>query len=112
MEFRSIEPMKRDDINSALTSSNPTARSRALLAAALHDDDWQWVQARCLAGLNDPDLEVVCSAATGLGHLARIHGTLDVERVTPALDCLMNRPETAGIAEDVLEDIWMFVRPQ
>jgi hypothetical protein len=44
-----------------------------------------------------------------LGHLARIHGQLDLERVEPRLRELRADPEVAGSAEDALDDIERFM---
>jgi hypothetical protein len=79
------------------------------VVAALHDD-WRWAQACCLPGLGDPDPEVIRTATAGLGLIARIRGDLDLDRVTPALDRFLDGPKTPGLAQDVLDDIQMFVR--
>ncbi len=79
----------------------------ALLGVTYHDEDWQWVEAHCLTFLNDPREEIRAMAATCLGHLARIHGILHFERIVPALQAHL--ADTAGHAQDALDDIEMFV---
>ena len=75
-----------------------------------HDDDWRWVQSYCLQFLTHPDKDVRAIAAVCLGHLACIHGTLDIAIVVPALKDLLTDPDVAGKASDALDDIAMFVR--
>ncbi len=49
-------------------------------------------------------------AATSIGHLARLHGLLDLDVIVPLLQELLHDPEIGGLAEDALADIRMFVR--
>ena len=46
-----------------------------------------------------------------LGHVARIHGHLDLDRCLPAIRGLLADEATRGKAEDALADIRAFVRP-
>jgi hypothetical protein len=101
--------MGRAASESALSGSDSAAICRALVDAALHDPDWAWVQEHCLRLLASSDSEVRGVAATSLGHLARIHGMLDLDRVEPRLRELRNDPEVRGRAEDALDDIQQFM---
>ena len=82
----------------------------ALLRLALHWDDWAYVERRCLDFARHPDTWVRRNAATALGHLARIHGRLHVERVMPALMTLWADPDVSGWADDALDDVEMFCK--
>jgi len=44
-----------------------------------------------------------------LGHVARIHGQLDVQKCVPAIRELLDDARTRGKAEDALEDIETYV---
>jgi hypothetical protein len=83
--------------------------STLLVGAALHDADWRAVQALCLTLLDVGDRDLAGTAAICLGHLARIHRTLDVDAVLPALLRHLNDPATGGTVEDALEDIDQFL---
>lgn len=109
MKYEEPAPMSRADAERALQSPDPDAVGAALLASALHDPDWRWVQEQCLRHLQHGSEQVRALAVTCLGHLARIHGHLDTERVLPALDALRAHPVLAGRVEDALDDIEMFV---
>ncbi len=80
----------------------------ALVSMALNEYDWHWVQEKCLAFTSHADASVRSVAATCIGHIARIHGQLDLERVMPCLESLLEDPATAGYAETAIDDVQMF----
>ena len=94
------------EVAEALRLGLPPAEVSALLVgAALHDGDRTGVQDLCLDLMAGADREVAAVAATCLGHLARIHRELDVDRVVPALTAALRDPATAGRADDALDDL-------
>jgi hypothetical protein len=109
LKYEQPAPTSRVDAERALSSSSPEEVCDALLASALHDPDWRWVQEQCLRSLQHPSEDVRGLALTCLGHVARLHGRLDVERVLPALAALRAHPALAGRVEDALDDIEMFL---
>lgn len=106
--YRKLDPIGRDDAETTLTSPDAYLVTEAILRLALHDPDGRWVTDRALELLRNPDADIRAAAATALGHIARIHRTIDTERVIPALHHLTNNPATAGQAQDALDDIAMF----
>src|SRR4051812_11684801 len=110
MRYHNPRPIERSEAVAALASSKSQVVTDALIRLALHDADWPWVQARCLEALDNPEVAVRRTAATCLGHLARIHRQLDLIVVLPALRRLQGDPDAAGTAEDALDDILTFVR--
>jgi hypothetical protein len=94
---------------SELESGSAQRVRDALISLALNDPDWRWVQDVCLRFASDPDASIRAISATSLGHLARIHGALDLARVLPVLRKLLEAPETAGYAETALDDIGQFI---
>jgi hypothetical protein len=107
--YESIEPVGREEAEAAFQSGDPSEVVRALLGLALHDPDLEWVQSQCFRLASHPDVWVRRNVATSLGHLARIHRRLDVERVTSLLDQLASDPEVAGWVEDAWDDLHMFI---
>jgi hypothetical protein len=60
--------------------------------------------------MDHADENVARVATLCLGHLARIHGELDLHCVLPHLHRQKrDRPALAGTVDDVLEDISMFI---
>jgi hypothetical protein len=106
--YQELEPIDRDKAVSMLASSDPYAVNEAILRLALYDPDGAWVTDRALELLQSPNANIRMVAATALGHVARIHRTIDRERVIPALQRLRDNPETVGRAEDALDDIAIF----
>lgn len=91
----------------ALHSGDPRRIGRALLTLALNGYDV--AERRALEHLRHPDVWVRRNAATSLGHVARVVGELDVDRVVPALLALMADPKVYGEADDALDDVEHFL---
>ena len=92
-----------------LASADLRKRVDALLSLALYDSDWRWVQDQCLRLLADSEEDIVATAILGLGHLARLHQRLDLERVLPPLITLQADQRFSGRVSDAFADIRMFV---
>jgi hypothetical protein len=75
----------------------------------LCDSDWRFVQELCLKLLNDRDSDVVATAILSLGHLARLHHELTLDRVRPALEGLKKGPRYSGRVDDTFDDIQTFI---
>jgi hypothetical protein len=113
MTYEAMHPISRDEAERMAASGDANAICRAIISLALFNDDWRWVQDWCLHLAEDERSQVRGCAATSLGHLARIRGVLDLERVIPVLEELTEDHEVGGIAEDALGDIRMFIgKPQ
>ncbi len=110
MYFEEINPMSRCYAEAVFKQDDTERIEEALLRVTFHDEDWCWVQSYCLQFLTHPDKDLRAVAALCLGHLACIHGKLDVAIVVPALKALLTDPDVARKASDALDDIAMFVR--
>ena len=109
MHYETPQPHSKREAVEAFGKGEPRKISEALIGLALNDPDWRWVQDAALRYLESPDEALRMTAATAIGHLARLHGTLDLGRVVPALQRLLTDPATEGRANDALDDITMFV---
>ncbi len=112
MKYHEIFPMGRPELEVLLESGNESAIIEALLSAAYYDPDWRWVQGVCLRFLDHAEVAVRSNAATCLGHIARIHKTLDLELVLTRLLPLKRDAAIGPWVEDALEDIRFFLRVQ
>jgi hypothetical protein len=110
MHYEKINPLSRQEAEAIFKQGNADALIDALLSVTFHDEDWQWVESYCLKFLESSDEDVRATAATCLGHLARIHGTIDVAVVVPALEAHLSDPSVTGRVSDALDDIRMFVK--
>jgi hypothetical protein len=110
MIYEEIGPITREAAEVAFRGGDPMESVKALLSLAYHDPDWRWVQERCLEMLKHPSETVRGAAVISLGHLARIHRTLDLGIVVPALEAVRCDAALAGKVEDAFDDIAVFVR--
>lgn len=109
MKYQEPPVLDRERALEALKSGVPERVCEALVSVALNDADWRWVQEWCLVLASHPSAAVRAVSATCLGHVARIHRELELERVLPVLELLMLSPETEGVAQDALDDIEVFL---
>lgn len=84
--------------------------SKAMVAVALNEPDWQWAQQHFLNLLQHDDVGIRCLAVTCLGHIARIHGCLDKEKVLAAFKDKINDTEMAGSIDDAMADFNIFLK--
>jgi hypothetical protein len=105
-------PLTNEEIEQTFQHTNVRDISQTLVALALHDADWKKVEKYCLEFLEHPDASVRAVAATCIGHLARIHKTLDLDLVLPALYQHLSDPGkwVAGNADNALSDIEIFMK--
>lgn len=81
----------------------------AILSITFNEVDWRWVQDKLLILLSSPSASIRGVSATCLGHLARIHGRLDKEKVMLKLSGLLADECISGQVESAIEDIDMFL---
>jgi len=112
MRYKEAEPISRREAEVAFSSGSPERISDALVSAAFFDPDWRWVQDICIQYANHSDLQISGMAVTCFGHLARIHGNLEMERVLPILQKLRKDPKLAGKVDDALDDINMYIHDE
>jgi hypothetical protein len=98
---RILELLKSDDV-SIVTD--------ALLYATFNFDSWIWLQDECLKLLNNKNVDIKGLAVTCIGHIARIHSSLDKEKVLPILCKKLFDEDISGRVQDTLDDINMFVK--
>lgn len=108
MQFQQVSPISKSEAIAALESGDSSQICNALVSIACCENDWRWAQDKCLAFLVSSSPEISGLAATCLGHIARVHKTLDKEHVVAALRKQLKNPDIAGQVEDALEDIGLF----
>lgn len=103
--YDEVKPMTRDEALAAFASEKPDMVCDALIRLTYHDGDWQWVQDQCISWARHPNVDIRGLAVTCLGHLARIHTRLDLQKILPLLEELLRDPSVASRTEDALDDI-------
>lgn len=83
---------------------------KLLLKITFDCDNWKWIQDVCIDIINSNREKNICGlAVTCIGHLARIHGKIEKNKV---YDFLNQQKENSYIndrIEDAIDDINMFV---
>jgi hypothetical protein len=101
----------KDEIAAVLKFGKISAVIGCLMYMTFNIDDASWVQERLLETIGtNADDEVRSLAVTCLGHMARLHGRIDKERVVPILAALLQDQTLSGRAQDALDDIEIFAK--
>lgn len=100
----------REDLKRALAERDIWLLREAIVAVSLSDPDRRWVEHQLVDLMRDPDGSVRSIAALGVGHVARVHGSIDRDLVLPVLRELLGDAKARGNAENALDDIAMFAR--
>lgn len=108
-QLKKVQPIDRKLAEVIFSSNDSEKICNALISITYHDDDYEWVQNKCVTFLYSNDLDVKRLAITCLGHLARIHNKLDKKLVIPLLEELRKDKKVEGVVEDALDDIDMFL---
>ncbi len=110
LQYEEVVPTSKDQALTAFAGNDTAGIVHAMLGAAYHEPDWQWVQDWCLHFLESSDPDIRGTAITCLGHLARIHQKIQKTKVVSALQAHAKDPAVAGRIEDAIQDIEMFVK--
>lgn len=99
------------ELESLLKSDNEQELIEALMYAVFNIDEPRWIQEKCHELIySDKSLNTKGLAITCLGHVARIHGTIDKNITIPLLIKLSKDHNLSGRASDALDDIEQFVK--
>jgi hypothetical protein len=98
-----------DEIEKKLKSKDSTVVINTLLEITFHNQNWEWIQDLCIELLENKDSDVRGLAVTCIGHIARIHGVIDKEKVLKAFESRKDDDTINGRIEDAIDDINVFV---
>jgi hypothetical protein len=112
MKYEVITPRSKDEVESAISVNDPAELLYAVLSAALHSDDQRWAESVCLRLSNHENFNVRGNAIQGLGHIARIHGSLNEIKVKPVIEAVFNDQSdyVRGQADDAADDVEFFLK--
>lgn len=108
LSYEEIGPVSHAEAEAIFSSGDAEQMAKTLIALGLHDEDWKWVQQRCLQFLTHASQTVVSAAILSLGHTARRNRSIDKDVVVPALQAVANDSRYAGKVQDALDDIEAF----
>ena len=110
LRYHELGPISKIEVQESI-KGDVQAASEALIRAALSIADRDWVESVLVDSISDKRLEVRRAAILAIGHLARIHRKITLEKVVPLLQSCSNEQSIAGAAEDALNDVMMFTGP-
>ena len=110
--YEQPEPISKEEATQVFEQGSSEEIIDVLLGLAYYEPDWRWVQGRCLEFVEHTDPAVRRIAALCCGHLTRIHKTIDLDLVLPALQAMLSDPNpwVVGTVQDALDDISVFYR--
>lgn len=92
-------------VEAVLATGNVDAICQAMVDAAFSPVDPLWVQQVCVDLARSPEVWLRRIACVVIGHVGRMHPAALLPEAIAALRQLKRHPDTAGEAEDAIEDI-------
>ena len=118
MRYEAIPVFGEGDVERILDRGDLGELRLLALSFALHSENREQSEALCLRLANHEDGIVRGNAILGLGHVARIHGTLTECAARPAVEAARRDPDewvrqqAASAAEDIEQFLkWKLDRP-
>jgi len=94
--YEPMVPIAPAEGEAMLRSGDARQILRALLWLSMHGPDFAVAERWPLDHASHPDPWVRRNAATALGHVARVHGSIDLDEVMSTLIALLDDPDTLG----------------
>lgn len=85
MKYKSIKKYSREEIEKALADNNSDKLSLMVLSVALYSNDFEYAENFCIQLSNHEHFAVRGNAIQGFGHIARVHGKLNEEKIKPII---------------------------
>jgi len=110
LTYEPIPNLSREEIELTIRKGEPEKVLKAVLSAALFSGDGAWAEKICYRVAEHPSPLVRANVHTALGHIARIHGTMDWNKAVEVLESgLRDQDEfVRSAARDGLDDVKHF----
>jgi len=111
MKYESIKKYSKAKIEKALANNNPDELLYIVLSVALYSDDFEYAENFCIQLSNHEHFNVRGNAIQALGHIARIHGKLNENKIKPIIErALKDKNKVVrGNAIDAKDDTKQFL---
>ncbi|WP_033838261.1 hypothetical protein [Mesorhizobium loti] len=109
--YEDVRDLDRSQTYKDLLQGDVMDRVRAILSIS-QQDDWHFAQDVCFKYARSPDPDIRNISITGLGHIARIHGAINMGSVWKLVGNLRHTGRDDSAIEDMLSDIMVFVARQ
>ncbi len=106
-----VEPtfIDKSEFEKVLEFGSVESRCDAIVRAVYFISDYDWLLAKYTELLNGSDIQVRGVTATCIGHIARLNETADKNQLLKILMPLEYDKDIAGLVEDAIEDINVFL---
>ncbi len=112
MIYEPIKYYSQSEIEKALAKNDADKLLLIVLSVALYSDDYEYAENFCVQLSNHECYVVRGNAIQGFGHIARIHGKLDEERIKPIIEKALKDENKfiRGNAIDAKDDARTFLK--
>lgn len=97
-------------IEENLNSEDINIVTKTLLEVTFYNENWKWIQDLCIQFLSRENKTIKNLAIICLGHIARIHGKIEQNKVFKEFEKLEHDKEFVGTISDAMDDIKMFTK--
>jgi hypothetical protein len=104
-----LGPIRRDVAERWLASDDSRKVMYALLRLSLNGPDFAFAERMALKHATHPDEWVRRNAATALSHVARLHGSIQLDAVMKTLVKMLDDPQVFGDADYSLDEIEIYM---
>jgi hypothetical protein len=113
MNYQPPTPLTRSEAERAFAIGDGRAVCDALVGVTFTFPDRAWVEDVCVRLSSHPEPDVRALVATCIGHLARIHGELNMAKLGVVLETLARDPDPSVVGRvlDAWDDIRMYLPP-
>lgn len=105
--YEEVRPIEKAIAEQIFLHEDKDSICSAMVSVAFYEQDWKWAQEKFIELFFNSDADVSGLAATCLGHLARLHKTIEKQRVLKILRDGANK-DNQGRIDDAIDDIEMF----
>lgn len=112
MKYVPVPELSRSEIEVAIARDDRERLPFAVLSAALYSIDPEWAEGICLRLARHETPGIRGNAILGLGHIARLHGTLTENTVRPIIEAALNDSDqyVRGQADSAADDVDLFLK--
>lgn len=103
-EFTNKDPIDRLEAEKAFLSKDPEKILDALIRVTFFDPEPFYIQQKCIECLKIDNIDLQREVLICLGHLARMHGKVNLAIITPLLDQLKENKELKENVEEALSE--------
>ena len=108
--YENPRSIAKEAAEAILLKGNSSEMCSALMSIALYEKDLSQAQDLVFPNFLSTNKDIAQAAITSVGHLARLHGQIDLDRLNFLLERMIYKAELSGNIEDMFNDIEVFCK--